>query len=101
VLPTALRVVEARRQRLSTGEVNDLLRDAYDAISPPSKGGRPLRIYYGTQVSSDPPTLVIFVNDVDIVHFSYERYLDNRIRAVYPFEGTPLKLIFRARQGEE
>jgi GTP-binding protein len=101
VLPTALRVVDARRQRLSTSEVNDLLREAYDAVSPPNKGGRPLRIYYGTQVSSDPPTLVIFVNDVEIVHFSYERYLENRIRAVHPFEGTPLKLIFRARQGEE
>lgn len=101
VLPTALRVVEARRHRLSTGEVNQVLRDAYDAIQAPSKQGRPLRVYYGTQVGNDPPTFVIFVNDIEIVHFSYERYLENRIRAYCPFEGTPLKLIFRARRHEE
>jgi GTP-binding protein len=101
VLPTALRVVEARRHRLSTSEFNDLLRTAYDAIQPPSKLGRPLRVYYGTQVGNEPPTFVIFVNDVEIVHFSYERYLENRIREYYPFEGTPIKLIFRARRNED
>jgi GTP-binding protein len=101
VLPTALRVVEARRHRLSTSEVNDLLREAYDAIQAPNKQGRPLRIYYGTQVGNEPPTFVIFVNDVEIIHFSYERYLENRFRAYYPFEGTPIKLIFRARRNED
>lgn len=101
VLPTALRVVEARRQRLSTSEVNDVLRAAYDAIQVPSRQGKPLRVYYGTQVGNEPPTFVIFVNDVEIVHFSYERYLENRIRAYYPFEGTPIKLIFRARRNED
>jgi GTP-binding protein len=101
VLPTALRVVEARRHRLSTSEVNDVLRQAYDAIQAPSKLGRPLRVYYGTQVSNEPPTFVIFVNDLEIIHFSYERYLENRIRAYYPFEGTPIKLIFRARRNED
>jgi GTP-binding protein len=101
VLPTALRVVEARRHRLSTSEVNDVLRQAYDAIQAPTKQGRPLRLYYGTQVGNEPPTFVIFVNDIEIVHFSYERYLENRIRAYYPFEGTPLKLIFRARRNED
>ncbi len=84
VLPTALRVVAARRHRLSTSEVNDVLREAYDAIQTPTKHGRPLRVYYGTQVGNEPPTFVIFVNDVEIVHFSYERYLENRIRAYYP-----------------
>ena len=101
VLPTALRVVEARRHRLSTGEFNDLLRAAYDAIQIPSRQGRVLRIYYGTQVSNEPPTFVIFVNDEELVHFSYARYLENCIRAHYPFEGTPLKLIFRARRKQE
>jgi len=101
VLPTALRVVAARRHRLSTSEVNQVLHEAYDAIQAPSKLGRPLRVYYGTQVGNDPPTFVIFVNDVEIVHFSYERYLENRMRAYYPFEGTPIKLIFRARRHEE
>jgi GTP-binding protein len=100
VLPTALEVVAARRHRLSTSEVNNLLHAAYDAISPPTKNGRPLRIYYGTQVSNDPPSFAIFVNDAEIVHFSYERYLENRIRAHYPFSGTPLRLLFRARDSE-
>jgi GTPase len=96
VLPTALEVVEARRHRLSTSEFNNLLREAYDATSPPSKQGRTLRIYYGTQVGNDPPSFAIFVNDPEIVHFSYERYLENRIRAYYPFTGTPIRLFFRS-----
>lgn len=96
VLPTALEVVAARRHRLSTAEFNDLLREAYDATSPPTKQGRTLRIYYGTQVGNDPPSFAIFVNDPEIVHFSYERYLENRIRAYYPFTGTPIRLFFRS-----
>jgi GTP-binding protein len=100
VLPTALQVVEARRHRLSTSELNQLLHEAYDSISPPNKQGRYLRIYYGAQVGNDPPTFVIFVNDPEIVHFSYERYLENRIRAHFPFLGTPLKFIFRSNSNE-
>ncbi|MBW7884204.1 MAG: ribosome biogenesis GTPase Der [Caldilineaceae bacterium] len=98
VLPTAMQVVSSRRHRLSTSEVNQVLRDAYDAIQVPTRQGRPLRIYYGSQVGSDPPTFVIFVNDEELVHFSYARYLENRIRAHYPFDGTPIKLVFRARR---
>jgi GTPase len=101
VLPTALHVVNERRHRLSTGEVNEVVREAYDAIQAPSKQGRPLRIYYATQVGNNPPTFVFFVNDVETIHFSYQRYLENRIRAYYPFEGTPIKLIFRARRNED
>lgn len=98
VLPTALRVAAARRHRLSTSEVNQILSEAYDSTQIPVRQGRALRIYYGSQVGNDPPTFVIFVNDKDLVHFSYERYLENRIRAYYPFEGTPIKLIFRSRE---
>ena len=101
VLPTALQVVAARRHRLSTSEVNQILTEAYDATQIPSRQGRPLRIYYGTQTNSEPPTIVIFVNDKELVHFSYERYLENRIRAHYPFEGTPIKLLFRSREREK
>jgi GTP-binding protein len=97
VLPAALEVAAARRLRLGTSELNQIVRDAYEAISPPSKGGRPLRVYYATQVGVSPPTFVIFVNDPELVHFSFERYLENRIRDVHPFTGTPLKLIFRPR----
>jgi GTPase len=100
VLPTALEVIEARRHRISTSELNNLLREAYDAISPPTREGRSLRIYYGTQVGNDPPSFAIFVNDPEIVHFSYERYLENRIRERYPFLGTPLRIFFRSSPQE-
>ncbi len=100
VLPAALEVAAARRIRLSTSEVNQMVRDAYDRISPPSKNGRPLRVYYATQADVSPPTFVFFVNDPDLLHFSYERYLENRIREHYPFTGTPIRLIFRMRSSE-
>jgi GTP-binding protein len=100
VLPTALEVFEARQHRLTTSEFNQLLHTAYDSNLPPSHAGRHLRIYYGTQVGNDPPTFVIFVNDPDLVHFSYERYLQNQIRAHYPFTGTPIQLVFRGRDSE-
>jgi GTP-binding protein len=101
VLPTALQIVGERRHRLSTSEVNQVLSDAYEATQIPTRQGRVLRMYYGTQVGNDPPTFVIFVNDEELVHFSYARYLENRIRAYYPFEGTPIKLLFRSRDRNE
>jgi GTP-binding protein len=100
VLPLALEVIEARRHRLSTSEFNTLLHDAYDAVSPPNRQGRHLRIYYGTQVGNDPPSFAVFVNDPEIIHFGYERYLENRIRAHYPFTGTPIRIFFRGRDRE-
>ncbi|MCB0188493.1 MAG: ribosome biogenesis GTPase Der, partial [Caldilineaceae bacterium] len=101
VLPTAMTVIEARRHRLSTSEVNQVLREAYDKSMPPSKNGRHLRLYYGTQVGIEPPTFVVFVNDPELVHFSYERYLENQIRAYYPFTGTPIRIYFRQREQRE
>ncbi len=95
VMDTALRVRQARFLRLSTGDLNDLVRDAVDAHAPPSKWGKRLRIYYATQPGVDPPTFVFFVNDKRLLHFSYERYLENQIRARFPFEGTPIRLQFR------
>ena len=101
VLPAALQVVAGRRHRLSTSEVNQVLTEAYEATQTPMRQGRTLRLYYGTQVGNDPPTFVIFVNDEELVHFSYARYLENRIRIYYPFEGTPIKLLFRSRARNE
>ncbi len=101
VLPTALDVVAARQYRLTTSELNQLLRDAYDRSMPPAKNGRHLRIYYGTQVDTEPPTFIVFVNDPELVHFSYERYLENSIRAHFPFTGTPIRIFFRARRNEQ
>ena len=101
VLPTAMEVAAARRHRLSTSEVNDILRGAYDSTQPPSRQGRPLRLYYGTQVDVAPPTFAFFVNDPDLVHFSYARYLENQIRKRYEFLGTPIRLFFRPREGRK
>lgn len=100
VLPTVLEVAAARRYRMNTSEVNRVLREAYDSITPPRKGGRPLRVYFGAQVSLSPPTFAISVNDTELVHFSYERFLENRLREAYPFVGTPIRLLFRARGRE-
>lgn len=92
VLPMALRVQEERLARLSTSKINDIIQKAMDYQPPPSRAGRQLKIYYGTQVRSDPPTFVLFVNEPTLLHFSYLRYLENRIRAEYGFLGTPIKL---------
>jgi GTP-binding protein len=101
VVPAALTVHEARFQRIPTGELNRLVQDALTRHAPPSKRGRRLKIYYVSQASIDPPTFVFFVNDTELVHFSYERYLENRLRDAIPFPGTPLRLIFRRREGRE
>jgi GTP-binding protein len=96
VLPTALDVVQQRRERVGTGELNRLVQDAV-AAHVPTRGGRLVRLYYATQVGIEPPTFVFFVNDPELVHFTYARYLENRIRAAHPFAGTPIKIIFRRR----
>ncbi len=98
ILPLALRIEQERRVRLSTSQINDIIRQATARHSPPTKWGKKLRIYYGTQVSTAPPTFVLFVNDERLVHFSYQRYLENQIRYRYKFEGSPIRLIFRGRQ---
>jgi GTP-binding protein len=95
ILPLAQRMDAERNERLSTGQINDMIRDATARHSPPTKWGRKLRFYYGTQAGVDPPTFVLFVNDKRLVHFAYRRYLENQIRKRYPFEGSPLRLIFR------
>jgi GTP-binding protein len=100
VLPTALEVVEARYQRISTGALNDVLRQALDHHSPPSKKGRKMKLYYATQAAVAPPLFVLFINDPRLVHFSYTRYLENCIRDVYPFPGTPIRLIYRGHDKE-
>ena len=98
IVPTALAVNEARFQRISTGELNRLVQDALARHAPPSKRGRRLKIYYASQPGVDPPTFVFHVNDPDLVHFSYERYLENQLREAYEFPGTPLRLFFRQRE---
>jgi len=98
VLPTALRVHEERLVRLSTSQLNQVIQKAQDKHPAPSHAGRQLKIYYGTQVRSDPPTFLLYVNDPQLAHFTYQRYLENRIRETYGFLGTPIRLVFRARR---
>jgi len=98
VLPTALAVQEARFRRIPTGALNRLVQNALARHAPPSKRGKRLRIYYVSQPGVDPPTFVFHVNDPDLVHFSYARYLENRLREAYEFPGTPLRLVFRRRE---
>ena len=83
--------------RIKTGMLNDILSEATAMVQPPSDKGRRLKIFYGTQVSVKPPTIIIFINDTRLMHFSYERYIENQIRKVFGFTGTPLRFIFRER----
>jgi GTP-binding protein len=101
VLPTALEVQEGRYHRILTGELNRLIQRAQDRHAPPSKAGKRLKIFYVSQVRVDPPTFLFHVNDPRLVHFSYERFLENRIREYYPFLGTPLRLTFRQRKAQD
>jgi GTP-binding protein len=97
IIPTALRVKEEREMRLPTGELNRLLQDAIAASPPKTFKGRRARFYYVTQADVDPPTFVFFVNDPRAVHFTYMRYLENKIRERYPYEGTPIRLKLRGK----
>ena len=97
-IEVALRVYEARFQRVPTGTLNDIVRTAVSRHSPPSKWGKRLTFYYATQPEVDPPTFVFFINDLRLVHFGYRRYLENCIRDQFPFEGTPLKMRFQGRE---
>jgi GTP-binding protein len=100
VLEVAIQVQAERLRRVSTADLNRLLQDAVARHPPKSKTGRRLKFYYVTQPEVDPPTFVFFVNDRKLVHFTYQRYLENRIREVYSFLGTPLRLTFRSRREE-
>ena len=95
ILPVALEVVGQRRIKMPTNELNKVLRQAFDEHPPPSYKGRRLRLGYGTQASSEAPTVVLFVNDVGLLHFSYRRYLERKIRDRFGLLGNPIKLVLR------
>ena len=101
ILKMVKSVYEQASRRVTTGLLNDILSDAQNALQPPATSGRRLRIYYATQQSVMPPTFVFFVNDESLMHFSYERYLENHFRKAFGFEGTPLRFILRERQNKE
>ena len=98
-LPELLKTIyDNRYRRIQSSVLNDVLMDAVAMNPTPTDKGRRLKIYYLTQVAVNPPTFVAFVNDVELMHFSYERFLENQLRQSFYFEGTPIKLITRARQ---
>jgi len=101
VLGEARRVAEERYRRVPTGELNRIVADAVRAHPPSHVRNRLPKILYATQVAVAPPTFVVFVNDPELIHFSYRRYLENRIRAEHGFLGTPIRLILRQRVSEE
>lgn len=90
-------VNDQNNMRISTGMLNDVLAEATARVQPPSDKGRRLKIYYMTQPSTKPPTFVCFVNSADLFHFSYQRYLENRIRETFGLEGTPVRFVIRER----
>ena len=101
VLDEAVKVAAERRRRITTSQLNRVLSDAVSRHQPSAVKGRRPRFYYATQAAIQPPTFVLFASDADSVHFSYQRFLENRIRDAFAFEGTPLRLVFRERSRVE
>lgn len=97
ILPMAKDLAEAHSLRISTGTLNGVVQDVTASVAPPSDKGRRLRIYYATQVAVKPPTFAFFVNDKQLMHFSYERYLENQLRLAFGFEGTPIRIVTRTK----
>ncbi|GIO59001.1 ribosome biogenesis GTPase Der [Paenibacillus cellulositrophicus] len=100
LLPVVQHVAEQHSLRVQTHLLNDVVSDAVAINPPPTDKGRRLRINYATQVAVKPPTMVIFVNDPELMHFSYERYLENKIRSAFDFEGTPIRIFTRRKSDE-
>jgi len=87
--------------RITTGMLNNVLADAQARVQPPSDKGRRLKLYYMTQTGVRPPNFVVFVNDRELFHFSYQRYIENQIRAVFGLEGTPIRMVIRQKGDKE
>ena len=94
-------IIENQNLRISTGVVNEIMTEAVAMQQPPTDKGKRLKLYYMTQVSVKPPTFVVFVNDKELMHFSYTRYLENKLREAFGFRGTPIHIIVRERKEKE
>ena len=101
VLDMVSQVYAQYTKRVPTGVLNDVLADAQASLQPPATNGRRLKIYYGTQQHVAPPTFILFVNDEELMHFAYQRYLENFLRKTFDFTGTPIRLVLRAKHKEE
>ena len=91
-------VAEQASLRVPTAVLNDLLEDAKMVNPPPAHSGRVAKIYYMTQVGIRPPTFVMFVNDANLIHFSYVRFMENRLREAFSFAGTPIRIVIRSKK---
>jgi GTP-binding protein len=98
LMPAIIKASENHSLRVQTNVLNDVIMDAVAMNPTPTHNGSRLKIYYATQVAVKPPSFVVFVNDPELMHFSYERFLENRIRDAFGFEGTPIKIFARARK---
>ena len=101
ILDLAKKALENAQRRVSTGQLNDLILDCVRASEPPSVNGKRLKIRYATQLSTNPPTFILFVNESALMHFSYKRYLENCIRKAYDFSGTPIKILTRENNDDD
>ena len=97
IYPLIKEVYAEASRRIKTGQLNDLLNDAMTRVQPPSDRGKRLKIYYMTQVSTNPPTFVIFCNSEELFHFSYRRYIENCLRETFGFDGTPIRIVIRQK----
>jgi len=96
-MPQVVQIYRERLKRLSTATVNDIVERAVASHPRPRKRNKLLNVLYATQADVNPPTFVFFTNDASLVHFSYRRYLENKLREAFGFEGTPLKMVFKTR----
>ena len=101
ILDLSIRALENSNRRVSTGQLNDLILDCVRASEPPSMNGKRLKIKYVTQMGENPPTFILFVNETELLHFSYKRYLENCLRKAFDFSGTPIKIIARGNSDDE
>ena len=101
IIEKAARIQDARTMRITTGRLNSIIEDAVMMRQPPSDKGRRLKIYYGTQIGTCPPLFSFSINDRELMHFSYARYIENKIREHFDFEGTSIKFVWNERRGEK
>lgn len=101
ILDLAKKALENAQRRISTGQLNDLILDCVRASEPPSVNGKRLKIRYATQLGTNPPSFILFVNESALMHFSYKRYLENCIRKAYDFSGTPIKILTRENSDDD
>ncbi len=101
IMPLVEKVYENASKRVKTGVLNEIIQNAVTVKQPPTKNGQRLKLFYCTQASTNPPNFVLFVNDTNAMHFSYERYLENAIRKAVDFDGTPIKITLKNRSEKD